>query len=82
MIYSAASLGFNTATVNVTLVDYPDVLLQLTIQLQVDCPVFHTGIFAVFNSTFVEIPTIYYEVDANAPLVFPLNQWALMPESG
>ena len=82
MSYPATALGTNIATVNVTLVDYPDVLLQMTIELQVDCPDFHTLIWVIFNNTFVEIPTIYYEVDANAPLVFPLNQWALMPESG
>ena len=62
-----------------TLKDHDGPEEDIIIELQVDCPDFHSKIGVTFNSTLVEVPEIYYDMNTMTTMLVPVNTWILSP---
>lgn len=77
---SADHLGADTVkTLLITFADHIGPLHTVTVTLTVSCPDFHTRIVKNLDTTFVEVPTYYYDVSLNSLETFPLNYWYIGP---
>lgn len=78
---SFSALGTNTSNLRVSYLNFPDAdAIFFDIELIVDCPTMHTSISSPLNTTFVEIPTIYYDISQNSPMTVPMNYWQINPQ--